>query len=86
MKYILHYFNKKYNCRKYCALNNPITNLFIKSNGSVVIGFKKNKGTPDIVKLRLQLTLNEVISFGKTLLNLYKIINHQITFRFLMDQ
>lgn len=55
-----------YNCRKYCALNNPITNLFIKSNGSVVMNFKKNKGGPDIVKLRLQLTLNEVISPGKT--------------------
>lgn len=53
-------------CREYCALNNPITNLFIKSNGSVVIDIKKNRGRPDIVKLRLQLTLNEVILFGKT--------------------
>jgi len=55
-----------YNCREYSTLNNPITNLFIKSNGSVVIDLKKDKGGPDIVKLRLQLTLNEVILFGKT--------------------
>ncbi|CAI6346964.1 unnamed protein product [Macrosiphum euphorbiae] len=42
--------------------NNPITNLFIKSNGSVVINLKKDKGGPDIVKLRLQLTLNEIFN------------------------
>jgi len=47
------------------VINNPITNLFIKSNGSVAIDLKKNKGRPDIVKLRLQLTLDEVILFGK---------------------
>ncbi|XP_060862181.1 dnaJ homolog subfamily B member 1-like [Metopolophium dirhodum] len=51
-----------YNCREYCTLNNPITNLFIKSNGSVVIDLKKDKGGPDIVKLRLQLTLNEIFN------------------------
>jgi len=57
-----------YICRKYCALNNPITNLFIKSNGSVVMNFKENKGGPDIVNLRLQLTLNEVIFPGKNII------------------
>lgn len=38
----------------------------MKSNGMVVMNLKKNKGKPDIVKLRLQLTLNEVILFEKT--------------------
>lgn len=55
-----------YNCRKYCALNNPISNLFINSNGSVVMDLKKYEVRPDIVKMRLQLTLKEVILFGKS--------------------
>lgn len=38
----------------------------MKSNGMVVMDFKKNIGRPDIVKLPLQLTLNEVILFEKT--------------------
>lgn len=58
--------NNIYNYREYCALNNPITNLFMKSNGMVVMDLKKNKGRPDTVKLRLPLTLNEVILFEKT--------------------
>lgn len=37
----------------------------MKSNGVVVMDLKKNKGRPEIVKLRLQLTLNEVILFEK---------------------
>ncbi|XP_026820107.1 uncharacterized protein LOC113558773, partial [Rhopalosiphum maidis] len=51
-----------YHFREYCALNNPITNLFMKSNGLLVLDLKKNKGRPDIVKLRLPLTLNEVFN------------------------
>jgi len=38
----------------------------MKSNGMVVMDLKKNKGRPDTVKLRLPLTLNEVILFEKT--------------------
>jgi len=38
----------------------------MKSNGMVVMDLKKNKGRPDIVKLPLQLILNEVILFEKT--------------------
>jgi len=33
----------------------------MKSNGLLILDLKKNKGRPDIVKLRLPLTLNEVI-------------------------
>ncbi|XP_022176137.1 uncharacterized protein LOC111037720 [Myzus persicae] len=62
MKYFAHCFNKMYNYREYCALNNPITNLFIKSNGSILMDKNKNKGRPDIVKLRIQLTLNEIFN------------------------
>lgn len=33
----------------------------MKSNSSILINFKKDIGGPDIVKLRLKLTLNEVL-------------------------
>ncbi|XP_025405575.1 dnaJ homolog subfamily B member 1-like [Sipha flava] len=47
---------------EYCALTNPISNLIIKSNGSVSISLKENRVSPDVVHLRLKLTLNEVFS------------------------
>ncbi|XP_025193484.1 uncharacterized protein LOC112593316, partial [Melanaphis sacchari] len=60
------------NYREYCALNNPITNLFMKSNGLVVMDLKKIKGKPDIEKLRLQLTLNEIFNGSIKLIKLKK--------------
>lgn len=47
-------------CREYCALKNPISHLFIKSKNSVSLDLEKKMSYPNIVKLRLKLTLNEV--------------------------
>ncbi|VVC39642.1 Chaperone DnaJ, C-terminal,DnaJ domain,HSP40/DnaJ peptide-binding [Cinara cedri] len=45
---------------EYCVLTNPISCLFIKSNGSLLIDLKKKECCSEILKFPLKLTLNEI--------------------------